>query len=46
MSSLHILREDELENYNLSSYLSIFMPGNVGMDHEQEDKIVFSGGVK
>ena len=44
MSSLHILREDELENYNLSSYLSIFMPGNVGMDHEQEDKIVFSGG--
>ena len=37
MSSLHILREDELENYFLSSYLSIFMPGNIGMDHEQED---------
>ena len=42
MSSLHILREDELENYFLFSYMPIFMPGNIGMDHDilREDKLV------
>ena len=41
MSSLHILREDELENYFLFSYMPIFMPGNIGMDHDilREDKL-------
>ena len=41
MSSLHILREDELENYILFSYMPIFMPGNIGMDHDilREDKL-------
>ena len=33
MSPLHILREDELENYILFFFMPIFMPGSIGMDH-------------
>ena len=42
MSSLHILWEDELEDYFLFSYMPIFMPGNIGMDHDilREDKLL------
>ena len=42
ISSLQILREDELGNYFLSSYWSICTPGIIGMDQKQKDHIVFS----
>ena len=41
MSSLHILREDELENYILFFFIPFFIPGDIGIyqDILREDKL-------